>query len=63
MRKIYCKECKKYKEFKKLKISYTCDITLIISSICDKCAHEDEKIFEEEESIEILKILRLIENI
>ena len=26
------------------------------------CKHEDEKIFEEEESIEILKILGLINN-
>ena len=30
MRKIYCTECKKYKELKKLKISYICDKTLLL---------------------------------
>ena len=35
----------------------------IISIIWSKCKNEDEKIFQEEESIEILKILGLIENI
>ena len=34
--------------------------TLVFSIICDKCCSEDEKIFEEEESIEILKIIGLI---
>ena len=28
MRKFYCTKCKKYKEFKKPKISYVCDKTL-----------------------------------
>ena len=37
--------------------------TLLLSSICNKCGSEDEKIFMEEESIEILKILCLITNI
>ena len=63
MRKIYCTKCKKYHKFKKPKISYICDNTLLLSSICKKCGSEDEKIFEEEESIEILKILGLMENI
>ena len=31
--------------------------------ICSKCVSKDEKIFKEEESIEILKILCLISNI
>ena len=31
--------------------------------ICSKCGSKDEKIFNEEESIEILKILCLISNI
>ena len=35
----------------------------VFSIICNKCKNEDEKIFKEEESIEILKILGLIENI
>ena len=37
--------------------------TLVLSIIYSKCKNEDEKLFEEEESIEILKILGLIENI
>ena len=55
MREIYCT--------KKHKISYICDGTLLLSSICSKCAREDENIFIEEESIEMLKILCLITNI
>ena len=35
---------------------------LVLSIICDKCGSNDEKIFKEEESIEILKILGLINN-
>ena len=34
-----------------------------LSIICSKCKNEDEKIFKEEESVEILKVLGLIENI
>ena len=37
--------------------------TLVLSIVCSKCNNEDEKIFKEEESIEILKILFLTENI
>ena len=54
MRKIYCTKCKKCKEFKKPKIWYICDKTF---------RSEDEKVFKEEESIEILKILSLITSI
>ena len=60
MRKIYCTKSKKYKEFEKPKISYIYDKTLLLSSICNKCESEDEKLFKEEESIRILKILGLI---
>ena len=35
----------------------------VLSITCSKYQKEDEKIFEEEESIEILKIFGLIENI
>ena len=34
--------------------------TLHLSIICSECGNEDGKIFEEEEPIEILKILGLI---
>ena len=62
-RKNYCTKCKKYKEFKKLRVSYICNKTLLLSTICNKCRNEDEKIFKKEESIEILKTIRLITNI
>ena len=50
------------------KISYILEKTLVFSFsffflICSKCKNENEKIFKEEESIEVLKILGLIENI
>ena len=62
MRKIYRTKCEKYKEFKKLKLSYIYYKTLLLSSICNKCGGEHEKIFKEE-SIEILKTLVLTTNI
>ena len=62
MRKIYRTKCKRYKEFEKPKISYICDKTLLLSTICNKDGSEDENKFKEEESIEILKILGLINN-
>ena len=37
--------------------------TLVLSIICSKCRNEEDKIFKEEKSIEILKTLGLIENI
>ena len=37
--------------------------TLSLSIVYSKCGHEYEKIFKEEESTEILKILGLIDNI
>ena len=59
MRRIYCINCKKNEEFKKPRISYICYKTLLLGSNCNKCGSEDEKIFKEEESIEILKSLGL----
>ena len=44
-------------------MSYICHKTLLLSSIFNKCRREDEKIFMEGESIEILKIIGLINNI
>ena len=63
MKKLHCVICGKRRKFKNPKISYIFEKTLAISIICSKCEKEDEKIFEEDESIEILKILGLIENI
>ena len=62
MKKLYCVICRKYKKSKKPKISYRLEKT-VLSIICSKCKNEDEKTFKEEDSIEILKILGLIENI
>ena len=63
MKNIYCTKCKKYKEFKKPKILHICDKILLLSSICNKCGSEDEQMFMEKESNEILKILSLIDNL
>ena len=59
MKKLHCIICGKYR---KLKMSYIFEKTLVLSIVCSKCKNEDGKIFREEEAIEILKILGLIEN-
>ena len=48
---------------KKLKISYLLEKTLVLSITCSNRKNENKKIFQEEESIEILEILGLINNI
>ena len=63
MNKLCCVICGKNKKFEKRKMLYLLDKTLVLSIICNKCKNEDEKFFKEEESIEMLKILGLIENI
>ena len=63
MKKIYCVICDNYRKFDIPKISYILEKTLVLSIICSKCKSENEKIFKEEESSEILKILGLSENI
>ena len=62
MERLYCVICGKYRKFKNSKTSYIFEKKIVFSIICSKCGNEDEKIFKEE-SIEILKILGLIENI
>ena len=63
IRKIFWVICGKYRKLKNPKTSYIFEKTLVLSIICNKCDNEVEKIFKVEESIEILKILRLIKNI
>ena len=63
LKKLYCVICGKYRKFKNPKISYILEKTLVLSIICSKCKNEDEKIFKEKESIEILTVLGLTENI
>ena len=62
MKKTYCVISSMYRKFKKPKI-HIFEKALVLSIISCKCKNKDEKIFKEEESIEILKILGLIENI
>ena len=62
MKELYCVICGKYRKLEKPKISYLLEKTSVLSIICSKCKNEDEKIFKEDESIEILKILGLINN-
>ena len=49
-------------KFQNPKISSIFEKALLLSIICDKCDSEYEKIFQEE-SIEIIKILGLINNV
>ena len=63
MKKLYCITCSKYRKFEKLKISYILEKTSVVSFICRNCKNIEEKVVKEEESIEILKIPGLIENI
>ena len=63
MKKIYYVICGNYIKFQNPKISHIYQKTLAFCIICSKRKNEDEKIFKEEESIEILKILGLIESI
>ena len=57
MKKLYCVVCGRYRKFGKPKISYILQKMLVVSIICSKYKNEDEKIFKEEESIEISKFL------
>ena len=63
MKELYCIICGNYKRFEKPKISYHLEKALVLSIICSKCINKNEKLFKEEESFEVLKILGLIENI
>ena len=62
MKKLYCIICAKYRKFEKSKILYLLEKRLVLSIIWSKCKNEDEKLFKEGNSIEILKVLGLIEN-
>ena len=62
MKKLYCIIFEKYKKNKNSKMSFTFEKTLVLPNNCSKHKGEDEKIFKEEESIELLKVLGLIEN-
>ena len=63
MKKLYCVICSKYRKFEKPKISSILEKKIVLSIICSKCKSDDEKIFKEEETTYMLKILGLIGNI
>ena len=63
MKKLYCVICGRYRKSEKPKISNIFEKRLVLSIICSKCIKENKKIFKEEESVEMLKIFSLIENI
>ena len=54
MKKLYCVVCGKNRKFNNSKISYVFEKTLVLSITYSKGKNEDEKIFKEEESIEVL---------
>ena len=62
MKQLYWLIYRKYRKFEKPKISHLLEKT-VFSVICSKCKNEYEKIVKEEDSMEILKILGLIENL
>ena len=56
---MYCVIWNKYRKFEKRRILYLLEKTVLFI-ICNKSKNEDEKIFKEEESNEVLKNLGLI---
>ena len=62
MKKLYCDIYSKYRKFEKPKILYLLEKTLVLSLIFNKCQNKDEKLFKEEESIEIMKIHNYLKN-
>ena len=62
IKKLYCVTCSKYRKLEKPK-TYLLEKALVFSIICNKCKNKDEKIFKEEELIEILKFIGLTENV
>ena len=55
--------CRKYRKVKNTKILDLFYKTLVISFISSKCGGKRKRIFNQEESIEISKVLGLIKNI
>ena len=53
MKDFYCIICGKYRKLEKSKISDILQKTLVLSIICSKCKNEDEKLFKEDESLNI----------
>ena len=60
---MFATNIENYQIIENTKISYIFKKSLSLPIIYSKCDHEYEKIFKEEESIEIIKIIGLIINI
>ena len=63
MNKIYCSKCNKHKKIKKPEMSYVFDKASVFFLICDKCRSNEEPIFKEEQSSEMIKMFCLIKNL
>ena len=55
--------CNNYRKLNISRIFYIFNGTLVLSIICDKWGGNDDGIFQEEESIKILKFICLINNV
>ena len=53
--RIYCVKCNKFRKFVNPENSGISNKTFVLSIICSKCDKNDERIFKEKESYEILK--------
>ena len=56
MKKLYCLICGTYRKFEKSKLSYLLKKRLVLSIFFSKSKNEDERLFKEDISIEILNI-------
>ena len=60
---LCCVICGRYRRFQKPKVSYLLEKVISLSITCRKYKNKGEKLFREQEPIEIIKIFGLIENI
>ena len=63
MKKLYDVICSNYRKIEKTKTSYLLAKRSVLSIICSRCKNENQKLFKEGASTEILKNFGLIENI
>ena len=56
MKKLYCLICGTYRKFEKSKPSYLLKKRLVLSIFFSKSKNEDERLFKEDISVEILNI-------
>ena len=54
---FFCVDCEKYRKFLNSKIPHIFDKTLVLSIIYSECGNNNNRIFKEEESVEIMNML------